>query len=234
MNTRNILSGIAFLVGEAILIAAFLLLGKDSLEDNILILNIIVSSVVYCLFFMDLFIPWINKSQTKVGSIGIRWFTIGIYSILAIAAMLVCNLELHASFSLQLIIHGGLIFLLLLGFVGTQHASDKVAQISRQESSHQKGVTEMKQAMSLLKEKMYDCPPLPEAYIQQINNLEESIRYLSPSNNPEASALEKQFIETIQELSIALPHHSTNQDDIKANIQKAERIYKKRKSIFSI
>lgn len=235
MNTKTILSRLAFLFGEAIIIASFFL-WKGDIQNNIFVLNLIVSSIIYSLLFVDVLVPWIklnDKSQRQVGSIGLRWIITWSYAIAAICVMLICNLAITTSFELQLIIHCCLTFFLILGFVGVLYSSSKVVEIYEQESTDRYGITEMKQVMISLKNTMTDNPPLPNSYIERINTLEENIRFISPSNNPEAPILEKQFIDTIKEITIAIPNHSINQEKIAFNLKKAEHIYQNRKSLYS-
>jgi hypothetical protein len=95
-------------------------------------LNIVVSTIIYGLFFIDILTTWINlgdKSQKKVGSLGLRWVFTWVYAILAIATMLVCNVAYDYSFSWQVIIHAILLFLLLFGIIGALTASDKVKEV---------------------------------------------------------------------------------------------------------
>ena len=108
MDTKKILSYIALLGGEAIIIIAAFILFRGNLSDNILVLNIVVSSIIYGLFFVDILVPWINlgdKSQKKIGSLGVRWFFTWFYAITAIAVIILGNSVYEWRFSLQIIIH---------------------------------------------------------------------------------------------------------------------------------
>ena len=149
MDTKKILSFIALLGGEAIIIAAFLLF-RGSLATDILVLNIVVSSVIYGLLFLDILVPWVDlndKSGKKVGSLGLRWFFTWLYAITAIAVMLIGNLAYEWTFALQFIIHCGLFFLLLLGFIAVIHSGNKVQEVYQQETFNRNGINEMKTAM---------------------------------------------------------------------------------------
>jgi hypothetical protein len=235
MDAKKILSWLALLGGEAIIIAAFILF-RGSLTDNILILNIVVSSLIYGLFFVDVLVPWINpgdKSQKKVGSLGLRWFFTWLYAILAIAVMIAGNRAYEWSFNLQLIIHCALVFLLILGFVASFTSSDKVREIYRQETFHRNGITEMKNAMRGLKDKMNDSSDLPESFTGRIQTLEENLRFISPANNNDAYELERQFANTINDIAFAISNFLMNEEAIESNLKKAEKIYQNRKSIYS-
>jgi len=235
MDTKKILSFIALLGGEAIIIAAFLLF-RGSLATDILVLNIVVSSVIYGLLFLDILVPWVDlndKSGKKVGSLGLRWFFTWLYAITAIAVMLIGNLAYEWTFALQFIIHCGLFFLLLLGFIAVIHSGNKVQEVYQQETFNRNGINEMKTAMRDLKDKMNGLPNLPEYFIRKINTLEDSLRFISQTENAEAHGLEQQFIRVINDIAFAISNYSMNEEAIGSNLKKAERIYQSRKSIYS-
>jgi hypothetical protein len=235
MDTKKILSWAALLGGEAIIIAAFILF-RGSLADNILILNIVITSLIYGLFFIDILIPCIDlgdKSQKKVGSLGLRWFFTWLYAVAAIAGMIVGNAVFEWPFALQIIIHCILFFFLILGFAASLHSSDKVQQAYQQETFNRNGIDEMKMAMQNLKDKMNDCPDLPENFIGRIDTLKENLRFISPTENAMAYSLEKQFVSIISDISFAVSNFSMNEETIESNLKKVEGIYRNRKSIYS-
>ncbi|MDR1343118.1 MAG: hypothetical protein LBK18_07700 [Prevotellaceae bacterium] len=235
MDTKKILSWIALLGGEAVIIAA-LILFAGSLDSNILALNIVVSFILYSLFFVDILAPWVDfddKSQEKIGSLGVRWFFTCTYAIAAVAAMLVCNWVFDCSFAMQAIIHCVLALLLILGFAASLHSSDKVRQVYQQETFNRNGVAEMKKAMRNLQDKVSDLSGLPENFTSRVAALEENLRFISPAENAEASSLERQLVSTISDISAALSDFSMNEARIESNLKKLERIYQNRKNIYS-
>jgi hypothetical protein len=235
MSAKKILSWLLLLFGEAIIIAAFILF-KGNMPENILVLNIVVSSLVYGLFVFNYCAPWIDledKSQEQVGSLGIKWFVIWLYVILAVATMFVVNLGLKLNFTVQLIIHCVLLFFLLLGLLGSRHAADKVRKIFEVETKNRNGVNEMKTAMRQLKDKMNDIGGLPENFVKRINALEENLRFISPSNNSETYDLERSFVKIVTDIQFAISNFSMNEEQIESNLKKLERVYQNRKDIYS-
>jgi len=235
METKKILSWISLLLGEVLIIIGFFLFGEH-LERNTLVLNIIIASIFYSLFFFDILFSWINfgdKSQRKIGTIGVRWIFTWLYALLAIATMVVCNLLLNLSFPVQLFVHGILIFLLLLGFIAVISVSNKTKEVFTQENTNRNGVTEMKKAITNLKNRMNDLSELPEYFSNRINTLEDNIRYLSPSNNLEAHELESSFTNTLRDIYLAIENFSMNEELINNNLKKCERIFQNRKQIHS-
>ncbi|MDR0546913.1 MAG: hypothetical protein LBG77_04950 [Dysgonamonadaceae bacterium] len=235
MDTKKILSFIALLGGEAIIIAAFILF-CSSLATDILVLNIVASSIIYGLFFFDILVPWIDlkdKSGKKAGSLGVRWFFTWLYAVAAIALMLVGNAVYEWSFALQMIVHCALIFLLILGFAAALHSGGKVREVYQQETFNRSGINEMKAAMRSLKDKINNLPDLPASFTSRINALEESLRFVSPANNSGAYDLERSFVNTINDIAFAISNFSMNEAAIENNLKKAERIYQNRKSVYS-
>jgi len=235
MSIKKILSWLLLLFGEAILITAFVLLRGET-PDNILVLNILVSTVIYALFFLNFRAPWSDlndRSQKQIGAIGIRWFTVWFYSIAAVAVMLAANLALELSFVIQLVIHLVLLFFLLLGIMASFHSSDKVKEVYEQETANRSGIFEMKQAALVLKDKISETAGLPDDFIKRINMLEESLRFISLSESSEAHALEQSFIEAINDIRFALKDYSLNAEQIEDNLKKCERLYQNRKNIYS-
>ena len=235
MNTQKILSWLLLLFGEAMIVTAFILF-RGNTPDNILVLNIVVSSLIYSLFFFNYGTSWINlkdKSQKQVGALGISWLTTWIYAILATATMLMANVVLEIVFTTQLIVHGGLLFFLLMWLLLSRHSAEKVQNVYYQETFNRNGVVAMKFAMHSLKDKINSLSDLPERFVQRIDVLEENLRFVSPSNNSEACNLERSFVEVVNEIRSAIFDFSMNEEQIENNLKKLERIYQSRKDIYS-
>jgi len=148
MNTKKIFSLLLVIFGEALIILCFLHFGRN-VQTEILTLNIVVSSIIYCLLFIDIIIPWVDfkdKSQKTIGSIGLRWFFTFFYMLLAIGAMVVFNSVKPIHFTNQIIIQGILFFFLLLGFFMAFSTSDKVKEVYVEEKQNRDRVDEMKKA----------------------------------------------------------------------------------------
>lgn len=234
MKTRNILSLAAFILGEAIIVASFLLWGNEvPAKQNIT--NIIITSIIYCLIFIDVFKPWINlnePSHKSAGSIGLRWMVTSIYSLLAITTI-ICSYVFDISFNLQIIIHLSLVALLILGFSAVFHSSDKVESIHREEGKVKQPIIEMRAAFNHIKETLEGFNTL-NSYKTRLDAIEDNLRYLSPCNNPEAQVLEKQFIDMINKTNTIISSDPTDQEKIATHLDKIDQIIRKRKSVYSI
>ena len=236
MNIRQKLSLIALVLGEILLIAAFLLLGTN-LATNILILNIVVASLVYALFFIDVLFPWIHlgkQQPIEVGSLGVRWFFTWIYAFAAIGVMLCANIFFSWFFVLQFVIQATLIFLLILGMIAVLSAADRVGEVPISENSIRSGVSEMKQVMNNLKIQISTLPNLPENLVHRINSLNENLRYISPANTIEAREIENLFCQEANNMLIVISNYKYNTTTIENHLKKMEMLYQNRKSVYSI
>ena len=236
MNTRRKLSLIALVLGEILLIAAFLLLGTN-LATNILILNIVVASLVYALFFIDVLFPWIHlgkQQPIEVGSLGVRWFFTWIYAFAAIGVMLCANIFFSWFFVLQFVIQATLIFLLILGMIAVLSAADRVGEVPISENSIRSGVSKMKRVMNNLKIQISTLPDLPENLVHRINSLNENLRYISPANTIEAREIENLFCQEANNMLIVISNYKYNTTTIENHLKKMEMLYQNRKSVYSI
>jgi hypothetical protein len=232
---KAIFSWLLLLFGETIIITAFILF-RGNTPNDIFILNIVVSSLIYMLFFCTYRAPWIDLSdetQQQVGALGINWFTTWLYAVFAIAAMLLANLQLQLGFTIQLIIHCILLFILLWGLLFGQHSADKVKEVYEEQKANRSGIIEMKKAVDRLKDRINETAELPDDnFIQRINTLEENLRFISPSKNSEAHKLEDSFVETVDAIRLALTGDSFNTEQIESNLKTCERLYQKRKQVY--
>jgi hypothetical protein len=229
------ISLLLFLFGEVLLIFSFIYFGQ-ALSSDVLKLNIAVSSLIYCLFFLDLLLPWVNfndKSQRSIGSLGLRWFSTFVYDILAIGIMFYFNFHKESAFTTQVLFHGIALFLFLLGLLFSMSSSAKVAEIYNEETKNRMGIESVKIAMRTL-QRTITLVHIDSAFSQQINQLEESIRFISPSNNMESSVLESNLVDEINSLEHYIKN--TSQIDYKIlrdQINKCEISIKERKQVYS-
>ena len=235
MNAKKIFSLFISLFGEALIIFCFIHFGKN-LKLEILTLNIIVSSIIYCLVFADFIFPWVNlndKSQKQIGSIGLRWFFTFFYLILAIGVMIIFNIVYPIHFTNQIILHSIIFFLGLLGFFLAFSSSNNVGEVYFEEKKNRDGINEMKKATKELQLKLDAMNNIPTEIISRINELEDNLRYLSPSNNNDALVLEAKFLDDVKSLHNCFLDIPLNMKVVISKIKNCERTYKERKQVFS-
>lgn len=235
MNAKKIFTLLLVIFGEALIILCFLHFGRN-VQTEILTLNIVVSSLIYCLLFIDIIVPWVDlkdKSQKTIGSIGLYWFFAFFYMIVAIGAMVVFNSVKPIHFISQIIIHGILFFFLLLGFFMAFSSSDKVREIYIEEKQNRDSIDEMKKATKEVQLKIDQMKNIPTDIINKLNDIQENLRFLSPCNNSNAYELEAKFIEEIRVLNNCFFDIPLNIEKINDNIQNCNRTLTERKKVFS-
>jgi hypothetical protein len=229
------ISLLLFLFGEVLLIFSFIYFGQ-ALSPDVLKLNIAVSSLIYGLFFLDLLLPWVdfnNKSQKSIGSLGLRWFSTFAYDIAAIGIMVFCNYQKETALMTQVLFHAIALFLFILGVVFSMSSSSKVDEVYHEEIKNSMGIESVKIAMRTL-QRTITLVHIDSAFSQQINQLDESLRFISPSNNAEATVLESNLKDEINNLEHYIKN--TSQIDYKIvrdEINKCEIIIKERKQVYS-
>jgi hypothetical protein len=235
MNAKKLFSLFIALFGAALIILGFLHFGKN-VQSEILTINIVISLMVYCLVFVDFVFPWVNlkdKAQKQIGSIGLRWFFTYIYIVLAIGAMVIFNSVKPIHFINQIIIHAVLFFILLLGLFLAFSSSDKVREVYFEEKQNRDRIDEMKRATKELQLRLDAMNNIPTEIISRINELQENLRYLSPSNNNDAIVLETKFLDEIKSLHSCFSDSPINMEAVIINIKNCERTFKERKKVFS-
>ena len=236
MNVKKIISLLLVLFGEALLIISFLYFGRD-VQSEILTLNIIVSSIIYGLWFIYIISPWIDfrdESQKAVGSIGLRWFFTFFYTLLAIGTMVVFNTVKPINFADQLIIHGILFFLLLAGLFMAFSSSDKVEQVYLEQKQNRDGIDEMRKATNEVQLRIDAMKNIPPDIISKLTDLQEQLRCLSPCDTDDAYELEKKFVSEMRILNDSFFESPHNIEKINECLLNCERTYKERKKVFSI
>lgn len=235
MKTKSVFSILAFLGGLGILVAGFFIWKGDA-ANNVFTLNLLVSMLVYCLLMKDLLTPWIDledKSQKQIGSLGMMWFTIMVYAVAAVAAMLLFRFLLPAIFQTQLIVQLVLVFLLACGVIASVSGASKAQEVHLKEKTDRSGLHSMKSSMMHVQETLAVCSDIPSECADRIREMEDSLRFISPCDAPEAKELEDRFVKLAAELAVALPAYRMNADSTAATLQKMEFILKQRKNSYS-
>lgn len=235
MNSKKLYSSLLLLAGEILIIISFLHFGRNS-DSNFILLDIIVTTIIYCLLTHNILFSTNNfkdESHKNIGSHGINWFFSFFYIIVVILAMVYFQMFKPISIYSQIILHGILFFLLMVGFFLSFLSSQKVYEIFKVENKKRSRIEEMKKATKEVQNKIALTQNVPIEIIPAIALLHENLRFISPCNNQEAFELETSFINEMKSIHDCLFDIPINSDKIVANMQKCERTFKERKQIFS-
>lgn len=233
---KKILSYLLFAIGLGLIITCFYYFTPTDTDREVLILNIVITSFIYFLFFIDALIPMVNfkdKSHAKIGSLGIRWLATILYALFAIALMLIFAFAWEAKSVTQILLHSILAFLTLLSLYGATASSSKVESVFREEQKSFSQLSEIKNmAKKLVDNTQFNSEITPEIK-GKLLEISENFRYVSPSNNNEASLLEQSIKEELNKLENALQFNPGNSDVILSTINKCNTLYQNRKSTYS-
>jgi len=221
---------LTILLGYGLIIGGFLLFGS-MLDDNIKLLDIVVSCVIFTQFAEFFFFPLIDTSkgaQKEVGMMGLHFVSVSICIMASIAIML-WGIYWHLSFTLQVILQLGVLFLLLLGRVFTLQAGDKVEQVYEREQNMMSGKLSMKETMADLMDTVSQTADLSPELKGRLGELQDAIRFVSPSASGDAANLESQFIRIAKNLESMLRNPSLNAGQLQTEVSQMERILARRK-----
>jgi hypothetical protein len=235
MSAKKMLPILLLFLGESLIIVFFILF-CNSKQQDITILEIVVSSIIYFLFFINLLTPWIDfsdVSQKKVGAIGFYWFVTFIYSILTIGGLIYFNSYDFRPFSTQLFYYCVLVLFLLIGLFLSFSSSDKVSEIYFDEKIRRDQIMNLNKAIQDLKRSLVNMNSIPQSFLTRIDELQENIRFLSPCNNDTATDLEISLLNQINNLKDNLLNSTFDLEKNNSILNIAENTYRERKKIYS-
>lgn len=238
MNTR-ILSIIISIIGQGIIIAGFLLF-RGNTPNNILWLDIIVSSIVYWSIAANMIgpalIPIDDPAGSSGGGLGIKWVAQLTYALLSIGVMVTCGLMAWngqpIAFKWQAIIQAGLLFLLLAGLLASRSATEKVAAVHDSRRQAMSGKEDLRYAMADLAHIASVNPGVPPAVTTRLRQLSDLTRYITPSASPAAAAIERQIFSYANNLRSTLEAYGMNAPDIERTIDLLSAELDRRKTVF--
>lgn len=235
----NILKLLLGIFGQGLIIAGFLLL-RGGCPDNILWLNIVVTSVVYWLLgysFGMAPVDMNDEAKRQVGGLGISWFSVVTYSICAIGFMAGCaaygNGPEGVSFKWQILVQGALVFFLLMGLLSSAFASQKAAQIHNTERQQSRGKEDLKYTFSDLAFAAENAPGLDPAIRQRLKDLSQATRFITPCNTPEARMADQRIFNLANQLRPALFQPQLNSAQIQGLIASLESALNQRRQILN-
>ncbi|MBO4752434.1 MAG: hypothetical protein J5526_06770 [Bacteroidales bacterium] len=226
---RKFLSWAILAICEAAMIAAFVIY-RGEMETSVMVMDILICSIILGLFFIDIVRPWSDEHTAKIGSMGVRWTLTIVYAVLALGAMVLMR---NKEFSLQIIIQGVLVAVLLLGLVAALRTKEQIVKVHEDEQQKVGNRDSVKQAWSMLLEKMEMQSDFPPELKERTVSLVEDMRYLSPTNGAEAMETDRMLIECAEEMSRMLGDYRLNAESAGQLMSKSERLLQRRRTQFS-
>lgn len=230
MIAKKVYNLLAILLGYGLIIAGFVLFG-ESLEDDIRILDIIVSCLIFTQFVQFTLFPlvnWGDSSHKEVGMMGIH-FPVLIFCCIASIGIMALGIIFDFSFTLQLMCQLVVLFILFFGRLVTLFTGEKIQQIHHKEQVMMHGKLSLKNIMDDFIDEMATLKDLDPIAKQKLTNIHESLRFLSPSSNSEALRFDDQFSQSVEELRVLMRNTNLNREKILEEIEHLERILSRRK-----
>ncbi len=239
MNLRYL--AIALAVGAEALLAVlfFALIPEDMMARNIRWLDFIVTSIVLGLCVFNLLKPMVNlqdKSARQVGGLGIRWFSVGWYSVLALLFMTVNIFIAYdggeaMSFSWQTFCQGVLLLLFLCGLLASEFSIKKTADVYQSEQMLKSGKVDIKTEVSRLLYAAQDSVGVPSEIKEKIETVLGETRFITPSVSPEALSADRAIIENCRIIIPALSDFEMNKSLINTRLSQLERDMQRRRGV---
>lgn len=227
----------SLLIGEALIIALNVIFG-GSLPTNVLVLNMIVSSVAYISASWMFFVKWDRSEDvpgTWVGTLGVNLWGFGLYTVLAIAALLLMNLTgtNPVAFKYQLLVHAALFMFLLLTRFFSSAVAGQVWKVHEREQALVSGLDEMKSATRRLQDAAFMCEDMDPSLRAILDDIQQNLRYLSPVKSAEARDIENDYVSKVNALIPAFINYKMNEDNIAKQLGMLKHLIDNRKKIYN-
>lgn len=230
---KKLLSWAAFLLGLALVILGWFMWGDKS-DTQIFALNVSVSAIVYILLFSDFLIKWRDpkdKSDRRIGNMGVKWLVTFIYVAAAITIMVLSGV-FGLGFVTRLFLQLVALVALLAGFAFSTHSSSNIVKVAEQQAENRAGIDVMRRETKALLNDALDKGTIPSELTQRISSLVDEMRYVAPSSSEDAQIAERRYISTIGRASLALTDKEVNLQTLAEELTKAERALKERKATY--
>ena len=226
----KIYKALAILLGYGLIITCFILFGA-SLETSVLILDIIVSLLIFTQFALFFILPLINlndASHKEVGMMGLHFYSLYI-CVPASLLLMFLGIVFGIPFSFQLIGQLLILFLLLIGRVATLGAGRKVSGVYHKEQNIKSGKELLRRNLDDFVDYISGIRGIDPNIVDRVQVIKESIRFISPSANAEAKHFDAEIVDIIQDLKILMRDTIANREKILDELSRLERTLNRRK-----
>jgi hypothetical protein len=202
---------------------------------NITYMNIGVSSFMFLVVMTRMISP-INylshRSQKLFAGTGILSVSLLLYSGAAIWLMFGMNRLLSLSFTTQLLVHAGLLFLLGLSVFFSMTATDQAGTVQMMITSQRARLDKLRRIAASTGEKASRAD-IAQAERDRIQSVIASLRYISPAGSAEAENLEDTLLEELQRLDSVLSVEAPDPERLQTSVFNFESLCSQRKQIYS-
>lgn len=226
----NVYSVGAAILGFGLIIGGWIIFG-ESLEQDIKILDIIASCIIYLQFVEISVFKLMNtddEAPKEVGMMGVHFASIT-FCIFASIAVMVCGILYQIDFKFQLFAQLILLAILFGGRANTLKMGDKVQQVHEKEKDYLDGKKNIRRALEELVDETIGMEGLSQEVKDQIQSMQESVRFIAPSGKDEAIYLENQICQLADDIIVMLRDPYMNSNNISTAVNKLQRLLTRRK-----
>ena len=126
-----------------------------------------------------------------------------------------------------------MLVILLGSYLISSTTAGHIAKVAETENNVIAGRQSMRTAVSQIKDELAIISQAPEYIKEAVDDMEEKMRYISPCENPEAIAYEKQFADIAERVVIAMSNLEINEEAIKKDLLRLQRLIENRKNTYN-
>jgi len=228
-------SFLCWIIGEGILLAGFLQLGQNANQDR-MILNGIVSSIIYSISFINVISPIFYSSEQplkKADRLGVRWFFTITYSLLAIGGILYFELINPVDLLTQIIVQLIFLSVLFMGLWGAFKPAKETVPVHRIKTMERNQLIMINNAIGVARSKAEKRTEVPAPILSGIKNLQEEARSLSPGNESGAIKMEGKIMLEINQINRRVKEEPLDLKMLQYNIKYCSKLFFEFRQIYS-
>ena len=231
-NTNNrTIPLILFIIGEILIILAFLIIVPDFKRNNIFYLDLVVVSLVYFANannFINL-IPFNKNFESKIAGIGILWLFTYIYSIFAVVAALLPH---SLNFNFQLLIQVFLLFGFAVGMYLSKTATAYLVTVKQKEQFAKESIHSLSDIILRLELTYKSKNLIWNKEEQLVSVIKEKARFLSASNNVVAKERKANIISETGNILDSLESLNPDRELILEKLKRCDNLLNERKQFY--
>lgn len=220
-----------WLVGEAILIAAFMNFGQNDQQSH-LILNLIVSTIILTVIVVSSFGKNERSAKKGVGK-GMRWFFTLTYAFLAIGAMLYFGFANPVDVLTQIIIQLIILSVLLMGMWGAFKPVKKTESSNQYQKLEQNQLMMIRNSIGFARTRAEKRRDIPVSIINGIKELQDEANSISPINEYVALKMEGRIMLEINQIVKYLRDDSVDLKRLQATVKYCSKLFNEFRGTYS-
>ena len=221
-----------WLIGEAILIAAFTHFGLND-KQSYLILYLIVSTIILTVISVSFVNKKDRSAKKRVGK-GMKWFFTLTYAFLAIAAMFYFGFINPVDLLTQVIIQLIVLSVLFMGMWGAFKPVKKTESNNKYQKLEQHQLMMIRNSIEFARAKAEKRRDIPVGIVNGIKVLQDEANSISPGNEYVALKMEGRIMLEINQIVKYLREDSVDLKRLQATIKYCSKLFNEFRGTYSM